>query len=84
MGHGFNFHEMEQVVRTWQAGMSSDNSYVIRASDATYRLVVNQNGNTSTSGDLDVSVSNARTSIKTYNAMEGHTSYIELEATWNS
>ena len=39
---------------TWQAGMSSDNSYVIRASDATNMLFVNQNGDTSISGNLDV------------------------------
>ena len=49
---------------TLQAGMFSDNSYVTRASDATNRLIVHQNGNTSISGNLDVSVSNARTSIK--------------------
>ena len=39
---------------TWQAGMPSDSSYVIRASDATNRLIVNQNGDTSISGNLDV------------------------------
>ena len=38
---------------TWQAGMSSDNSYVIRASDATNLLTVSQNGNTSINGDLN-------------------------------
>ena len=38
---------------TWQAGMSSDNSYVIRAPDATNVLSVYQNGDT-TSGNLDV------------------------------
>ena len=73
---------------TWQAGMSSDNSYVIRASDATDRLIVNQNGNTrasvNVSVNLDVSVSNARASVNAYNAMEGYTRYIELEAKWNS
>ena len=35
-------------------------------------------------GNLDVNASNARTSIKAYNAMDGYTSYIELEAKWNS
>ena len=39
---------------TWQAGMSSDNSYVIRAPDATNRLVVNQNGDTTIRGSLEV------------------------------
>ena len=34
--------------------------------------------------NLDVSVSNARTSINAYNTMEGFTSHIELEAQWNS
>ena len=35
-------------------------------------------------GNLDVNVSNARTSIKAYNTMDGYTSYVELEAKWNS
>ena len=39
---------------TWQAGMSSDSSYVIRATDATNRLIVNQNGDTTISGSLEV------------------------------
>ena len=39
---------------TWHAGMSSDNSYVVRASDATNRLIVNQNGSTTVDGNLDV------------------------------
>ena len=38
---------------TWQAGMSSDNSYVTRASDATNRSTVNQNGDTTISGTLN-------------------------------
>ena len=38
---------------TWQTGMSSDNSYVIRVSDVTTCLTVNQNGNTTISGNLD-------------------------------
>ena len=38
---------------TWQAGMSSDNSYVFRASDATTCLSVNQHGDATTSGHLD-------------------------------
>ena len=39
---------------TWQAGMSSDSSSVIRASGATDRLIVNQNGDTTISGTLEV------------------------------
>ena len=38
---------------TRQTGMSSDNSYVIRASDATNALTVNQNGNATISGTLN-------------------------------
>ena len=38
---------------TWQSGMSSDNPYVVRTSDATNVLTVNQNGNTSISGNLE-------------------------------
>ena len=34
--------------------MSSDSSYVIRASDATHCLGVNQNGDTKIRGTLDV------------------------------
>ena len=50
---------------TWQAGMSSDNSYVIRASGATNRLIVNQNGNTTISINLNVAPNQAQTLIKT-------------------
>ena len=39
---------------TWQTGMSSDNSYVIRASDAIHCLSVNPNGNVALTGNLDV------------------------------
>ena len=39
---------------TWQTGMSPDSSYVTRASDATKKLIVNQTGNTTISGTLDV------------------------------
>ena len=31
---------------TWQTGRSSENPHVLRASDATNRVIVNQNGNT--------------------------------------
>ena len=64
--------------------MPSDSSYVTRALHATSRLIVNQNGDTPISENLDVSVSNARTSAKAYNTMEAYTSYIELETKWNS
>ena len=42
---------------TWQTGMSSDNSYATRASEATTCLSVNKNGDTTISGNLDVSES---------------------------
>ena len=38
---------------TWQTGMDSVSSYVIRASDATTCLRVNPNGNSTISGNLD-------------------------------
>ena len=38
---------------TWQAGMSSDDSYVVRASDATDTLSVSQNGDATIVGHLD-------------------------------
>ena len=50
---------------TWQTGMSSDNSYVTRASDATDRLTVNQNGDTTIDWNLDVG-STGNNSIKTH------------------
>ena len=53
MGHGFNFHERVQQLHG-KTGIDYDNSYVIRASDATDVITVNQNGNTTMSGNLDV------------------------------
>ena len=69
---------------TWQACMSSDNSYVIRASDATNVSIVNQNGDTSISEHLDVGQDQAQTSIKTYVNHIGKTGYVEIEARWAS
>ena len=60
--------------------MSSDNSYVIRASDATNVSIVNQNGDTSISEHLDVGQDQAQTSIKTYVNHIGKTGYVEIEA----
>ena len=48
---------------TWQTGMSSGSSYVIRASGATNVLSVNQNGNVALTGDLDVGPSQAQSRI---------------------
>ena len=47
-------------------------------------LTMKPTGDAVISGNLDVSVSNARTSTKAYITTEGYTSYIELEAKWNS
>ena len=62
----------------WQTGMSSDNSYVIRASDATNVLTVNQNGNTKINGNLDVG--QTQTSIKAHVNNGGHTANLEIDA----
>ena len=64
--------------------MSSDNSYEISASDAANRLVVNQNGDTTISGNLDVGPSQAQSSIKAYVNHIGKTGYVEMEARWSS
>ena len=69
---------------TWHAGMSSDGSYVIRASEATNRLIVNQNGDATISGNLDVGPSQAQSSIKAYVNHIGKTGYVEMEARWSS
>ena len=42
-------------------------------------LTIIPTGGAVISGNLDVSVSNARTSIKASNTMDGYTSYTELE-----
>ena len=47
-------------------------------------MTIKPTGDAVISGNLDVSASNARTSIKAYNTTEGYTSYIELEAKWDS
>ena len=43
----------EGITDTWQTGINSDNLYVIKASDATNVVTVNQNGNTTISGNSD-------------------------------
>ena len=48
---------------TWQTGMSPGNSYVIRASDATSVLSVDQNGNVALTGNLDGGPSQAQSRI---------------------
>ena len=82
-GSWFQFSR-DGTSNTWQAGTSSDNSYVIRASDATNRLAVNQNGNTTTNGNLDVGVGVSQTPIKAYVNHAGYQGNVETEAMWNT
>ena len=65
---------------TWQAGMSSDNSYVIRASDATNALTVYQNGDTTISGNSNVGVGATSLKIKVHSTQQGYTGHIELHS----
>ena len=62
--------------------MSSDNSYAIKASGATNIFTVNQNGDTTICGNLDVGPSQAQSSIKAYVKHIGKTGYVEMEARW--
>ena len=67
----------------WCFGVATSNQYIISHENST-KFSIQPNGNTAVSGNLDVNVSNAPSSIKAYNSMDGYTSYIELEAKWNS
>ena len=69
---------------TWQTGMSSDNSYVIRASGATNVLNVGPNGNVALTGDLEVGSGASVTPIKAHVNHEGSTGFIEIEARWRN
>ena len=60
--------------------MSSDNSCVIRTSDATNMLIVNQNGNTTIAGNLDVGVSASSSKIKTHLNDSGYVGHMQMEA----
>ena len=60
------------------------NEFVIWNGYSSIGLTLKPSGDAVISGSFDVSVSNARTSIKAYSTMDGYTSYIELEAKWNS
>ena len=44
----------EGITDTWQTGIDYDNPYVIRTSNSTNVVTVNQNGNVALTGDLDV------------------------------
>ena len=63
----------------WQTGMSSGNSYVTRASDATNVLSVNQNGNVALTRNVDVGPSQAQRRINTYFNHVGSTGYMMME-----
>ena len=71
----------EGITDTWQTGIDSDNSYVIRASNSADVVTVNPNGDTA-SGNLDVGQDQAQTSINAYVNHIGKTSYVEMEARW--
>ena len=70
------------VARESGVNWGGANEFIIKS--GSNGITLKPTGDASISGNLDVSVSNARTSIKAYNTMEGYTSYIELEAKWNS
>ena len=65
---------------TWQTGVSYDNSYVVGAPDATNVLSVDQNCNTTISGNLDAGVGAASSTAKAYVNREGSTGHIRMEA----
>ena len=69
---------------TLQTGKSSDNSYVTRASDATGRLIVIQNGGTAIGCDLDVGPAQATISIKAYGPHFGYQGNTQIEPRWRS
>ena len=81
VGHGFNFHELEQVILgKLECPLII---HVIRASDAANRLIANQNGDT-TSGNLDVGPAQATTKIKAYVNHTGYQGNIQIEPRWRS
>ena len=71
-------YSREGIINTWQAGMASDSSYVVRASNSTNVVTVNQNGNTTISGNLDVGVSASSSKIDVHCNQQGQTGYTEL------
>ena len=83
MDHGFNFSR-DGTSNTWQAGMSSDSSYVIRAPDATNMLIVNRNGGTTIGGHLDVGVGAASSLVKAHVNHAGSTGHIQMEAKYRN
>ena len=64
--------------------MSSDNSYVIRASDATNVLTVNQNGDTTISGKLEVGVGASSSRVTVHVNHEGSIGSLQLVALWRN
>ena len=85
-GQGFNIAYMTaQSSVAWVEGVN----WVVQTSlriikSGSNGLTLEPTGDAVLSGHLDVSVSNPRTPIKAYSTMDGYTSYIELEAKWNS
>ena len=64
--------------------MSSDKSYVIRASDATNAATVNQNGNVVLTGNSDVGLGASSSITKAHVNHDGSTGNLQLEARWRN
>ena len=64
--------------------MSSDNSYVTRAPDATNAVTVNQNGNVALTRSLDVGLGASSSIIKAHGNHDGSTGSLQLEARWRN
>ena len=79
---GLQSFRTPQSPTVWHTGVWNQNQYGIRHGGEGFWIY--DNGDTTIGGHLDVSVSNARTSIKAYGTMDGYTAHTELEAQWNT
>ena len=73
---------MAQSQIVWNTGVWDQNQYGIR--HGAHGLWIYDNGNTPTSGNLDVGVGASQTSIKAYANHAGHQGNVDIEARWNS
>ena len=78
----FEYSTSASSTSWWQGILGGSNEFVIKTGSS--GLTIKPTGDVSIRGNLDASVSNARTSMKAYNTTEGYTSYIGLEAKWDS
>ena len=76
----------EGITDTWQTGIDTDNSYVIRASNPTNVVTVNPNGNVALTGNLDVGVDSSLSKIDAHSNQQGYTAVTELhsQSPWTS